>query len=111
MDNDIVETNEYRCLTYCKTCPFPSDGKNLFLEEGRVDNIKEELLKDDMSSFTCHKTVYNFKNKEELETVENKTIQSRKMCYGAYKYLQEQNRPNIMMRIAQLRGFENDKNR
>lgn len=97
----IVKTNVYRCTEYCNNCPFLDDGKKVHLQEGRVDAIKAELLEDDRNSFTCHKTAYNLDDK-----MEQTEPQAPKMCKGAYDYLNEVNRPNLMMRIAKVKGID-----
>ncbi len=91
----------YRCTNYCKNCPFKDNGKAIHLEEGRVDQIKATLLKSDNESFNCHKTAYN------LDEDMNPTLpQKLKMCYGAYLYLKEQNKPNLQMKLATHLGME-----
>lgn len=99
--NIIVKTNIYRCTEYCPNCPFLDDGKAVGLKKGGVNSIKSRLKQSDEESFTCHKTAYNLNN--EMDSSE---YQAPKMCYGAFKYLQEIKRPNIMMRLALSRGID-----
>jgi hypothetical protein len=101
--DEIVKTNIYRCTEYCPNCPFLDDGRAVHLNDGRVDDIKEMLLKDDNNSFTCHKTAYNLDNNNEF-TEE----QDPKMCKGAYEFLIKEGRPNIMMRIAMAMGVDKE---
>lgn len=57
------------------------------------------LLEDNASSFNCHKTVYNLDlNMNEVEGYK----QPLKMCYGAYKFLLDLDRPNIQMRLHKV---------
>lgn len=94
---EIVESNLYRCTEHCPNCPFLDDGNAIHLKEGRVDQIKEELLKDDRQTFLCHKTVYNLDN--EMEGTEE---QQPKMCYGAYLFLKKEGTPNVSMRLEEM---------
>lgn len=103
MQTNLVETNVYRVLKMCPNCPFRDNGKAIALNDGRVDSIKDYLLESDQHSFTCHKTAYNL----DLDMKPLKTHkQPLKMCAGAYEFLKEQKRPNIMMRLAVLMGYE-----
>lgn len=101
---EIVETNIYRVLKPCSNCPFMDDGKKIHLQKGRVDSIKDELIKHPDNSFTCHKTFYNL-DVDMNEVTDYK--QSRKMCAGAYLYLKSIKKPNTMMVLAQRLGIEN----
>ena len=104
---EVVKTNMYRVLEPCNNCPFVDDGKKIHLEKGRVDSIKEELLKHPDNSFTCHKTVYNL-DVDMNEITDYK--QERKMCAGAFLYLKSIKKPNTMMVLAQRIGLENWEN-
>lgn len=104
---EIVETNMYRVLKPCNNCPFVDDGKKIHLQKGRVQSIKEDLLSNPDSSFTCHKTAYN------LDVDMNDYTgpkQERKMCAGAFLYLKSMKKPNTMMMLAQRLGIENWEN-
>lgn len=90
----MLDASIYRKKKYCSTCPFLDNGKAMFLEEGRVDEIKNTLLKSDMESFNCHKTVYNLD--ENLELTDEQPL---KMCYGAYQFLKSKGRANIQMKL------------
>jgi hypothetical protein len=96
LEQNLVKTNIYRCLNYCDNCPFRDNGKKINLKDGRVKEIQRELLKSD-SSFNCHKTVYDLDSKM-LSTKH----QDKKMCYGAYKFLKDQNKENIQMKLARM---------
>ncbi len=41
----------------CANCPFRNDGKGILLRPQRLASIVDGLLKDDMSTFNCHKTL------------------------------------------------------
>ena len=104
---EVVKTNMYRVLEPCNNCPFMDDGKKIHLNKGRVDSIKEDLLKHQDNSFTCHKTVYNL-DIDMNEITDYK--QERKMCAGAFLYLKSIKKPNTMMILAQRIGLENWEN-
>jgi len=89
----------YRCSDYCNNCPFKDNGAAMELRDGRVDDIKKMLLRG--GSFNCHKTVYNLD-----ENMQETSPQDLKMCYGAYKYLKDNNKPNQVMQIAKRLGIE-----
>ena len=96
----LPKTNIYRCTQYCNNCPFKDNGKKIHLNNGRVDDIKEMLLKGG-GSFNCHKTVYNLD--ENMNATEEQDL---KMCYGAYKFLKDKNKPNQVMQIAVRLGYD-----
>jgi len=98
-----VKSNIYRVLKPCSNCPFLDNGKEIHLNSGRVDDIKETLLSSDRESFNCHKTVYD------LDTQMNSTDkQELKMCAGAYQFLKDQKRPNLQMKFALSMGIEKE---
>lgn len=73
--------------TPCKDCPFIKDSStNLTLSEGRIDGIVEDIRNG--MSFTCHKTL-------------DKPDNEQQHCGGAMIFLERENRPNQMMRIAE----------
>ncbi|MGD8106380.1 hypothetical protein ACQE32_06885 [Pantoea sp. FN0302] len=41
----------------CANCPFLKEG-GIELNEGRLDGIKSDLIKNSFASFACHKTIY-----------------------------------------------------
>ncbi len=94
-----MKASIYRCTKYCNNCPFLDNGKSINLRLGRVDNIKKDLLKG--NNFVCHKTVYDLD-----ENMNPTEPQEQKMCYGAYIYLKEQNKPNQIMQIAERFGVD-----
>jgi hypothetical protein len=65
----------------CGNCPFRNDGKEISLRPGRLAGIKNDLLTDRVM-FQCHK-----KPKEH--------------CAGALIWLELNERPSQMMRIAE----------
>lgn len=81
----------------CVDCPFlEGSSTNCTLSEGRLEEIKHDILYNDMS-FTCHKTL-------------DKPSREQQHCAGALAYLEVRNRPNQIMRIAERIGLY-DKNK
>lgn len=75
----------------CKDCPFiVGSSTNTTLAEGRLAGIVEDIQND--MSFTCHKTLEKQKPDQEH-------------CAGAMIFLERQDRPNQMMRIAERIGI------
>lgn len=76
----------------CADCPFRSDGKGVGLRQGRVMEIIDSLMRG--HTFVCHKT-------------SKTTSRSKKEqhCAGALIFLEDQEAPNQMMRIAERCGF------
>ncbi len=71
----------------CNDCPFiPGSRTNVTLEEGRIEGIVEGLRND--AAFICHKTL-------------NKQLNEQQHCAGALIFLEKENNPNQMMRIAE----------
>lgn len=82
----------------CGNCPFLKQGA-IELEPGRTDGIIESLLKDDQSTFQCHKTVHSSKGgtfKEGSYTPSGHEA----MCAGAAAVLMKRGRPTVNMRIS-----------
>jgi hypothetical protein len=75
----------------CRDCPFIKGSRtNITLAKGRLEGIVEGLKKDE--SFICHKTLQS-----------PKTVQEH--CAGAMLYLEREDRPNQVMRIAERLGM------
>lgn len=69
----------------CDNCPFLKEG-SIELRPGRLEDIIE-TIKDDRTTFHCHKTLRRAQKQEVL-------------CAGAMIYLEKLNRPSIMMRLG-----------
>ena len=78
-----MKSNFWRLKEYCSSCPFQG---HMHLDKGRLQQIKDDLLADDHSTFICHKTLDG----------------EYKTCYGAYVFLKEQGRPNLQMRLERI---------
>ncbi|GKU79324.1 hypothetical protein L3i20_v237210 [Paenibacillus sp. L3-i20] len=75
----------------CKDCPFlQGSSTNKTLVKGRLEGIVSDLM--DGMTFTCHKTL-NLKSLDQEH------------CAGALQYLEREERPNQMMRIAERIGL------
>jgi hypothetical protein len=83
---------KFNLETPCKDCPFIcGSSTNLTLAEGRLDDIIDDLRYKDQS-FICHKTT-------DLPSSE------QQHCGGALIFLEKENNPNQMMRIAERIGL------
>lgn len=79
----------------CKDCPFLcGSSTNRTLTTERIEGIKEDLLND--QAFICHKTL-------------GLSSSEQQHCGGAMIFLEKQNKPNQMMRIAERFGKYNHK--
>lgn len=74
----------------CQDCPFrPGSSTNETLAEGRIDEIVSDLRGD--RAFICHKTLDHVRNNEH--------------CAGALIFLEKEDRPNQLMRVAERLGI------
>lgn len=83
----------------CANCPFRLKGA-IDLEPGRLDGIVDSLLKDDMSTFQCHKTTHSKKGGEWDDDGNYTPSGEEAMCAGAAALLMKRGRPTVGMRIA-----------
>ena len=94
----------FRLHRPCKNCPFRKAGA-IELEPGRVEGIIDGLVRDDHSTFHCHKTVHNPRTGGEWDDEDNYTASGREsMCAGAMIYLEKIGRPTVGMRVGRLVG-------
>jgi len=76
--------------TPCVDCPFiEGSSTNTTLREGRLEGIVQDIMHG--ASFICHKTL-------ELNSTE------QQHCAGAMLYLEREEQPNQIMRIAERLG-------
>ncbi|MCY1366955.1 hypothetical protein D9M69_538670 [compost metagenome] len=73
----------------CANCPWRKEGA-IQLAEGRRDGIVKDLLKDDLKTFWCHKT---------LEDRGNESA-----CMGALAYLDQLDHVPVTARLAYMVG-------
>lgn len=91
----------FRLKRPCANCPFRKTGA-IELRPGRLQGIVNDLLVDDWSSFSCHKTVYPV---DDADSSSNQPEARESMCAGAAIYLQKVGRPSVGMRLAQSMGI------
>lgn len=78
----------------CKDCPFvKGSSTNVSLAEGRIEGIVQDLRAG--MSFTCHKTIQAYTDKPVVE----------QHCAGAMIFLERENHPNQIMRVAERIGL------
>ena len=77
--------------TPCRDCPFiTGSSTNISLAKGRIEGIVKDIRED--LSFTCHKTL-------ELPEMD------QQHCAGAMIFLEREENPNQIMRIAERIGL------
>jgi hypothetical protein len=91
---------KYTMRKPCKNCPFRTDIEG-YLSRARAREIANGLLSG--GTFSCHKT-NDFEDNDEgwTDTVETPDSQH---CGGALIFLEKQEQPNQMMRIAERLGL------
>lgn len=78
----------------CVECPFVKGSMtNQSLSENRMKDIVNDILVKDLS-FQCHKTI-------------KLSLDKHEHCAGAILYLERENKPNQIMRIAERIGRYN----
>lgn len=95
----------------CSNCPFRKEG-GIELRPGRLQGILDDLLANDLKTFTCHKTIRSSDHMDIDADDEDGTdsdrqrayVQGEKMCAGAATYLMKLQRPSVGMRYAILTG-------
>jgi len=87
----------------CANCPFLKQGA-IELAPGRLDGIIAGLIKDDRSTFQCHKTVHSARGGEWDDEGNYIPSGHESMCAGAAAYLMKRKRPTVGMRIAFAMG-------
>lgn len=87
----------------CENCPFRKVGA-IQLRPGRVEAIVDGLIRNDQSTFHCHKTVHGPKGGGDGELTGEESY-----CTGSMIYLQKIGQPNVAMRLgAGLKMFKPD---
>lgn len=92
-----------RLKTPCNNCPFLKKGA-IELRPGRLDGIVDDLLRDDMSTFQCHKTVHHKNGGEWDEEGVYRPSGNEAMCAGAAAFLMKRGRPTVGMRLGLVTG-------
>lgn len=83
----------------CENCPFRKHGA-IELRPDRVKGIVDGLVKNDQSTFHCHKTVHGPKGGGDGDLTGEESY-----CTGALIYLQKIGRPNVAMRLGAALGM------
>lgn len=73
----------------CSECPFRWDEGAVELSPGRLDGIVAGLLRDDMQTFACHKTLDG----------------QRKTCAGAVAVMAKLGRLPVIARLGLVHGI------
>jgi len=76
----------------CKNCPFRVDENGIKLPKDRIKDIADSLMQDDSNVFPCHITNLDENRKRNQH------------CFGAMKFLLNNGRINIAMRLAAMSG-------
>lgn len=100
---DLVRAH-FRLSKPCANCPFRKQGA-IELEPGRVEEIIDDLMQNDMSTFHCHKTVHHPKGGDWDDHGQYTPSGHEAMCAGAAIYLEKLRRPTVAMRIGRVTGL------
>lgn len=93
----------FRLKAPCANCPFLKAG-GIELNPGRLEGIKAHLLRDDFSSFYCHKTTHCTGEEEDEDDEGYSPSGKEAHCAGAVAFLLSRGRHNIAMRLAFREG-------
>lgn len=88
---------EFRLKAPCGNCPFRTDDARVRLPRERAEDIAEGII-DESLSFSCHKTNVWTESDDDLPSVQPQH------CAGAAIFLENLERPNQWMRIAERLG-------
>ena len=88
----------------CSDCPFRNDGQSINLQDGRREQIIEDLLSGVSTTFHCHKTVYR-KDADNFDEDGNYKPQDVMMCPGAMAVARKLGRDPQMIQIAERMGW------
>lgn len=83
----------------CSNCPFLKEGA-IKLRPGRLEDIIDGLIKNDQSTFPCHKTTHSVRGGDWTDEGKYEPSGHEAMCAGAAAYLLKQHRPTVAMRVA-----------
>lgn len=105
--NDSIIMNpiqsHYRLKKPCANCPFRKEGA-IVLEPGRLEQIVDTLVRDDYSTFQCHKIVHSELGGVWDDEGNYKPSGKEPMCAGACAFLMKVGRPTVGMRLAFVTG-------
>lgn len=83
----------------CGNCPFLKEGA-IELHDGRLEGIQADLLRNDHSTFQCHKTVHSKRGGEWDDEGRYHASGNESACMGALGWQWKQGRLPIMARLA-----------
>lgn len=90
--------------TPCKNCPFLKEH-GIPLAEGRLQEIKNDLLDDDTVPFFCHKTTYSTGGGYDDDSDRYQLSGKESYCMGAMAYLYAKRRLNVPTRMGIILGL------
>ncbi|MHD0644508.1 hypothetical protein ACYPKM_02575 [Pseudomonas aeruginosa] len=95
----------YRKHKPCANCPFRKKG-GIELEDGRLDEIKAQIVANDTQPFICHKTLLrNGAENGDGNTFEVPVPMSKQAaCAGASAWLWKHGNSTVSMRINEVTG-------
>lgn len=88
----------------CSNCPFRKDANSIELEDGRREQIIEDLLSGKATTFHCHKTVYR-KGAGNFDDDGNYQPKDVAMCPGAMAVARKAGRDPQMVQVAERMGW------
>lgn len=88
----------------CADCPFRNDDKAINLQEGRKEQILEDLLSGKNATFHCHKTVYR-KGVDNFDEEGSYHPTDVAMCPGAMAVARKLGRDPQMIQVAERMGW------
>ncbi|EOY8740426.1 hypothetical protein ACQFG6_006100 [Klebsiella michiganensis] len=87
----------------CADCPFLKGG-GIPLEDGRIEQIKRDLMEDDERPFQCHKTTYSTGGTYDEDTEKYLPSGKEVYCAGSMVFLYANRRMNVPMRLGLIYG-------
>lgn len=90
----------------CPDCPFLKSG-GIELHEGRLEQIKNDLLADDQRPFQCHKTTYSTGGRYDDDGDRYLPSGKEAYCAGAMAFLYANRRMKVPMRLGIIYGALN----
>ncbi|WP_249362277.1 MULTISPECIES: hypothetical protein [unclassified Burkholderia] len=96
--------NYFKLRRPCENCPFRKRDA-IILAPGRLEGIIERLVRNDHSTFHCHKTVHNTRTGGVWDDDGHYVASGQEsMCAGAMIYLEKIGRSTVGMRLGRVLG-------
>lgn len=96
--------SQFKLTKPCPNCPFRRDEKAIELQEGRREQIIEDLLSGESTTFHCHQTVYRDDGRNHDEDGNYGPVDVCH-CPGAAAVSRKYGRDTTMVQIASRLGF------